>query len=225
VSKKKKGPEREIRPDLAASIQNGVAIDGAQIDPELAEGAILGNRAFASRLARTRSPLTLPFDVVRDTALPMIERATLALELRPRPAAVIERYVAILETSHLPDDQRQLLVAKLVSDQAVATGIADILERHFTGDDDDIRHALGASLDHVWDLLQHIDRPTSAASAGEQAEALIGVMAAELTPELGEYTDAVAASVSSFCRALFLAMYWDEDEEEELGGALPDLEA
>ncbi len=222
MAKKQKGPERE---KATAGVENSKS--GADLDPELVEVAMLGNQAFAARLGGGSSPETVSFDVVRDTAIPLIERAALALELRPEPGEVIDRYVEILEASHLPDDRRQLMVDKLRSDQAVAIGVAEALGHHFTGDAIEVRHALGGALDAVWAALhdgQGMAGESREGSASEAAGSLVGDLAAQLAPELGAYSESVSESVSSFCLALFLATYWDEEEEEEFGLELPSVD-
>jgi hypothetical protein len=209
VSKKKKGVE--YRP---VAHRDGV---GATTGSELLEHEKLGNQAFAARLGTSETESAVPFDVIRDSARPMVERALLAVEIRPMPPAVCARYVEILASSMLPAAQQQRLIDKLVGDQAVATGISDLLARHFEGEESEVRLALGSGLDAVLDALDSApERDTTGHSVGEQASTLIGDLAASEAPELATHAPSVSAAVTAVCRALFLATYWEEEEEEEL---------
>lgn len=220
MSKQKKGPGREAEHSSADQVSADLGLD-----PELAALELLGNQAFASQMTNEPAREAVPYDVIRDMALPLVERAGLALELRPEPKSTIERYVEILEASRLPDDQRTVLIDKLQADQVVATGISDLLGRHFGGDEIEVRRVLGTALDAVWDALKDgRGQIAGGRTATDQAGVLIGDLAAQMAPELGAHSDSVSESVSGFCRALFLAMYWDEEEEEDLEVGQPIVE-
>lgn len=218
MSKRKKAFDREVeRPGAGQALSEEV---GADLDHGL-----LGNQALAARLGEGPAPAPVAFDVIRDTALPMIERLGLATEIRPMSADRSARYVQILQASQLDEAQRAVLVDKLVSDQAVAVGIQGLLERNFQGDIESVRLALGGAVDAVIEALQESEpRNTGEGTVGDRAATLVGALSEEVAPELSAHAPSVSRSVASLCRALFLASYWDEEEEEALGALAPEID-
>ena len=197
----------------------------AYLTEELVEHGMLGNQALADRMGEPAAVAAVPFDVIRDTAIPMIERVGLAVEIRPMSPEVCTRYVEILEASNLPEGHRAVLVDKLFSDQAVATGISTLLARHFEGEEADVRLALGAAVDTIMDAIEVMDpRSTGEGPIADQAGALIGELASSQVPALATHTSSVSESVSGLCMALFLATFWEEEEEEEDLAPMPELD-
>jgi hypothetical protein len=221
VSKQKKGVERQR---LDSERDRG---PGERSTSELFDHDRLGNQALAARLGDAATESAVPFDVIRDSARPMLDRALLAVEIRPVDPSASARYLEILASSLLPEAHRQRLVDKLVGDQAVASGVSDLLARHFEGEEAEVRFALGSALDAVWDVLDGVEeRETAGNSVGEKASRLIGDLAESAAPELRTQAPSVSAAVTAFCRALFLATYWDEEEEEEdVQARVPELDS
>lgn len=195
----------------------------------------LGNQALQAQLASEgRGPV--PFDVVRDAAFPLVERAVLSLQLEPRGAAEVSRFVEILERSHLPEERRALLVDRIQTDQAVAEGIGAAVQRWFAADTAEVRAALEGTLDAVFDALHgHGDAASwtlpDGAVVSLAADALEGGVsgrAEALVRELADHTAiaelgaaegaSVGEAVRGFCADVQLALQWDEEEEEERDG-------
>lgn len=184
----------------------------------------LGNQAHQDRLSAADASL----EVVRDAASPLVERAILALQLEPRDAGEVERFVEIVERSRLGEERRDVLVDRLQTDRAAAEGIRDAVQRWFQADGPDVRESVVGALDLVLDSL-YDGAPAGAewaladgarvqltgealqGSLGSRAEALLRDVAAHVAPAV----DSVA--VQGFCRDVQLALLWDEEEEEELG--------
>src|SRR5687768_10626436 len=83
------GRDAERRPETALPEQEG-----------------LGNAAVQERISgRGADGGASDLDVVRDVAFPLVERAALALQLETRGAEQVERFLAILDRSHLPADR------------------------------------------------------------------------------------------------------------------------
>lgn len=218
---------------------------GAERDPELGldptvvqQGAV-GNQALQDKISGQErgTPQVSDPDLARDTAFPLVERALIALQMLPRPQADVDRFVQILERSHLPEERRALLVDKVRSDQAAALGAQRAVERAFGADGTALRSGLIDTLDAVWAGLQagraegaswvvpeRAPVPLgdvaadSEAATGVRAEALVRDLAAGMVaPELVGERDpgAVADAVQAFCRDAQVLILWDEEEEEE----------
>ena len=207
--------------------------DQASARAPSAEGA-LGNAALQDQLAGVDAQAGL--DVVRDVAFPMVERALLALQLEPRGSEV-DRFVEIVERSHLSEERRALLADRLRTDEAAALGVRDAMERWFGSDAPEVRDAVSDMLDAVWRGLEngfadeagarwqiddHEIALSEAAISGPVA-ARAEAMVADLAQTLA--TGAMAGerageAVRGFCRDVLLALVWDEEEEEESGEPL-----
>ncbi len=171
--------------------------------------------------------------VVIDTALPMVGRAAVALDVAT-PASGHPRLIEILQHSSL--ERRDELIDKLESDAANARGVRDVLTRVYGVDAEDpafceavaasvsrLERALttGAEVDGVFRSELGELRLSSAVTEGSvrsRAEALVSELASVLAdvPAPGRSPgDALCAVVL----ALQLAL-WDEEEEDFAGDDL-----
>lgn len=200
----------------------------------------LSNRAVAEQLAGLApEKRDVGLDTVRDVAFPLVERASLALHLEPRPAADVERFLAILERGHFDRAHKDALIDKVEGDQAAAVAVQEAVERSLGAIDEDVRTEIIGVLEQTWTALHEGspgesswiqgDRefPLSEAalqgSAGDRAGGLI----ADLVEHFGSDTlkqgleeRGSGASVARFCRSVVLAYFFDEEEEEEEHGVV-----
>lgn len=222
MAKQRKAPE-QAPPDQREAEKPGVSTG---LGPESAtpEHAGLGNAAIAARMAGAEVEQATPFDVVRDTALPMVGRAALALQVEPK-GALVERLVEIVVQSELPEDRKDAICERLRGDESVATGISEALTRWFGADGADVRQSVSADLSRIedaltdgrmesggWrtnDVLIAVSALAAEGSATSRAEALIA--------DLARATSATAGpeAMLGFCKDLHLALMWLDDEEEE----------
>lgn len=201
-----------------------------------------GNQAAFEWLSTgERAPAPAPLDIVREAACPLVERAILALQIEPRSDGDVARFVEIVKGSALPEEQRALLVDRLVTDQAAAQGIVDAFQRWFAEDSPDLRAHVVGTLDGVmaglqegterdaaWALpdgrLVSLGEATRDEGVSARADTLVRALAEQCSPpELGERLSLQGRStgdaIGGFCRDVQLALLWDdEEEEEELGG-------
>lgn len=194
-----------------------------------------GNQAAQEQLGGPVQVEPVSLDVVRDAAIPMVERAILALQITPRREAQVARFVEILQRSRLPEERKALLQDHLLTDQTAAQGIRDAVERWFAVDSEATRDALVGALDSVIDALAghagdggwvlpdgrtlSLGDEALTGSLSSRAEALVSELVEELGPGgLDGAGHGVGAAVRGFCRDVQLALLWDEEEEEE---ALP----
>ncbi len=219
MSKQRKSPEQ-------AAPEREVEKPGVGVGPESAtpEHAGLGNAAIQARMAGGSVEEATPFDVVRDTALPMVGRAALALEVEPK-GALVDRLVAIVEQSELPAERKDAICERLRGDETLATGISEALTRWFGSDGADVRSAVSADLSRIedaladgrmeaggWrtpDVLIAVSPAAFEGTAAARAEVLIADLARATSSTAGP--DAMLG----FCRDLHLALMWLEEEEEE----------
>ncbi len=206
-------------------------------ESELTEQQSLGNQAMQAQAAAEHAGATqteaVDLEAVRAEALPMVERAMIALYTEPRAPERVDKLVQVLEGSRLPADRKAVLVDKLVSEQDAALGVAGAAERWFGGADLDARTAALGSLDAVWDALSNgqpageawrtgdseVALSATTGSIGERADALMGDLAKDrVGEELGE-------AIQGFCREVYLIIAWHQDEEEEEEGFEPSPEA
>jgi hypothetical protein len=208
---------------------------------EIVPESAVGNAALQDRLAGGD---VADLGRVREVASPLVERAVLALQLVPRGSEQVQRFVDILARSHLPDERKELLSDRLRTDEAIALGVHEAIERWFSADTPEFRGALVEALDRVGSALQHGSGDTAAgkwrddvrdvplsggvltgAMAG-RAEALIADLAIGLIegPVAEGAKGGVGAAVRGFCSDVLLALVWDEEEEEEEWEAAPAVE-
>ena len=207
---------------------SGERAPAPEIDPLLVDQGALGNEALQERLAEPAKE-SVPLDVVRDVALPMVERAVLALELRA--AAGSDRFIEILEASHLPDDRKQLLIDRIQTDKAAVHSIDEAVARWFP---DATWGDVSKALDAVWTgLAQGVaagsgwqvgTRDVALSDAARdgavsvRAEALVGDVASAVVPAgpaRESATGGIGEAVRGLCRDVVLAFAFDEEEEEE----------
>lgn len=222
-----RGPERPESGERAPA-------SGPEIDPLLVEQGAIGNEALQTMLGTEHTPAEadVGLDVVRDVALPMVERAVLALELSTVAGGRPERFVEILEASHLPDDRKQVLIDKLHTDGAAAGAIDDAVARWFGPEaaPADVSRALdavwvglaeGAVSGAGWRVgTRDVDVSSDAkqGATGARAEALVADVAHAVVPAGAARDGAVGGigpAVQGLCRDLILAFAFDEEEEEE----------
>lgn len=220
MSKQRKTPEQ-------ASPEREAEKPGVGVGPESAtpEHAGLGNAAIQARLAGGAVEEVTPFDVVRDTALPMVGRAALALEVEPK-GALVDRLVEIVVQSDLPVDRKDAICERLRGDETLATGISEALTRWFGADGADVRAAVSADLGRIEQALMdgHMESGgwrTPEVLVAVSAAAFEGTAAARaevLITDLARATSSSAGpdAMLGFCRDLHLALMWLEDEEEDL---------
>jgi hypothetical protein len=207
-----------------------------EVDPLLAEQDARGNQALQAQLGgdQVAEPQQVGMDVVRDVAVPLVERAVLALELGPLEPGRHERFVEIVEGSRMPEDRRQILVDKLTTDQAAASAIEEAVGRWFGQDGPALRSDVSRVLDAVWTGLVQGRAVADGWRVGEQEvplseDAQQGAIAGRAEAMVADVADAVApsgparegargglgAAVRGLCRDVVLAFAFDEDEEEE----------
>lgn len=171
--------------------------------------------------------------VVIDTALPIVSRATLALEVEP-PQHGHGRLVEILRASGL--ERRDLLIDKIRADEAIVQGVSDVLVRVFGPEGPQSREAVAAALSRVERALASgneeggifrselgavvLTASAMEGSVGSRAEALIAELGTALS-DISAPDRTPGEALLAVCLGLQLALLWDEDEEEE---ALEDLE-
>jgi hypothetical protein len=174
-------------------------------------------------------------EVIRDVALPMVDRGALALQLSPPDPAKIDRLVDIVERSALPLDRKHELTSQLRNDEALSKGVQDAMLQWFNTDSQAFRGHLSDSLDAIafglgggsvdatgkgWALpdgtvvglsTSSLDGPVTG-----RAEALLGDLSGHLaTGPVAEQVGSDGAAIRGFCRHLYLAVFFDEEEEEE----------
>lgn len=218
-----------------------VVSEQPELDPSLLQQGSLGNQALQAQMAGEDGPVAASLDVVRDVALPKLDRATLALQFLPRPHEQVSRFVEILQRSALEGDRRQALVDKLLTDQAAAEGVSESIQRWLGSDQDAWRSQLLELLELTGEALQQgqaheggWELPTgevvalaeeAEASTADRAVALVGEVAASLaSPEIQQRLGDVSAAVRGYVSTVVLAILLDEEEEEEEEAAWPEVE-
>lgn len=231
--KRHHSPEEEVPRSAAERLLPSV-------DPTLSDQSSLGNQALQARhIAGGASPEHTP-DLVRDVAVPRLERSLVALQYAPRDAGQVERLVQIVASSHLPVERQIELEARLRDDAATASAISDAVSEHLGVDTEALRGGVVRLLDDVWSALESGTLESGAwelsgggsvalaegAGVAGRAEDLVASLADHLaTDELREALGGdVGASVRSFSQAVALAVALDdEEEEEEAWGVEPEL--
>ncbi len=220
MGKQKKGGHASDR-DSGADQGVGRA---PEVDPMLLEQGALGNQAVQAQLGgESAADGDVGLDVVRDVAVPLVDRASLALELGPVDPARHQRFVDILDGSKLPDDRRQVLLDKLSTDAAASGMVQDAVARWFGAFSPALRSDVSRVLDAVRDgLISGLSVPLSdgalAGSVAARASALVGDVAEVVAPPGPAREGArggVGAAVRGLCRDVVLAAAFDDEEEEE----------
>lgn len=163
-------------------------------------------------------------DGVRQAAIPLVERAHLAIQLHSRDADDVARLRDLVERSALPAERIAALTARLDEQQGLAGEIASAVERWFGADDAGVRAMLSDALGALA-LAVAEGTPTAdgwvvdgrtLAWTGDDASA----RAEALVPALGEQVAGLdardAERLGGFCREVQLLALFDEDEEEGL---------
>ena len=167
-----------------------------------------------ARMGGVVSDADVSVDVVRDLARPMAERALLALQIHPRQPAEVDRFVDILQRCTLAEEQRTVLIDKLISDQANATLIADATARMFPDLDQAGRNELIAALGRVHAALGQAVSQASG-TPQQQAESMLAE-AVDTHLESTSINEQVSGkAVVALSTQLLLALRWEEEEEEE----------
>lgn len=228
MSKQKRPPQR-THAERAKSTESAT-------EAELSEQSVLGNQAVQEQMGDLDvEGGAVDMEAVRAEALPMVERAMIALYTEPRAPERIEKLVQVLEASRLPADRKEVLVEKLVSEQEAAVAVASAAERWFGSADLDARTAALGAMDGLWDALEKgtpgegvwstasgdVALSAHTGGVGERAEQLMGDLArASAGAEVGE-------AIQGFSREVYLIVAWHQDEEEEEEAAdtvAPELE-
>ena len=158
----------------------------------LVEQAVLGNQAIAERVGRSGVDSSSDQELVLSEATDRIQRAVDALYAEPRPQAVVEKYLRVINNSRLPSDRKIVLTEKLTSDQEAARSAQEATKRWF-GD-------ATTGLD-VFDRVQQNLSQTQSGTVEQRIE--------EAGQELGR-------AAVGFCREVYLILAFQEEEEEEL---------
>ncbi|MBN2797658.1 MAG: hypothetical protein JXX28_00780 [Deltaproteobacteria bacterium] len=223
VSQSQREPVREVREQRSAT----------SLDPSLLEQSARGNQALQAQLGGEQRLGEAGLELVRDVALPQVERTFLALQILPRAPDQVDRFVDILAHSTLDGPLREELIEKLQTDQSAALQVSAAMREVMGTDSEADRSRLIALLDAVWSglsagslgadgwRLPAGDRvPLSGhdEAVGARAEALIAALADHLAPEAlrqelqGRGPGEVVVSLG---RSVGLALALDEEEEEE----------
>lgn len=198
-----------------------------QADPSLVQQDALGNQALQASIDGPDVEAEVGLDVVRDTAIPMVDHALLALQLLAPRDVSHERLVEILERSSLPG--REGLIARLDETRSQIDAVREAVERLF-GDAGAAEAALDATLRGLeggsaagadWQTdagAVALSGGVLAGSVSDRAEALVSDLAQHLAPPASREASggSPGRAASELCRALFLAVAFDEEEEEEL---------
>ncbi len=187
------------RPEHAAP-ERATEAGGKDVSPELSADS---NAAAQLQVGQP------DWAAVREVAAPMVQRTLLALELQPRETQ-LDRFVAILERSKLPEDRKEWLIDRLRTDESTAHQVRDSVERWFHQDNEATRQQVGDVLAAVSGALFDPDTVVSASPGTAQARAEAAI--AELSAAQGASGEAILG----LCRDLHLALWWEEEEEEEM---------
>ena len=212
-------------------VQQGAG--GAEFDSELA----LGNAAFQQQMGDDAIRRDLaPLEVVGEVAAPMVERTMWALQLSLPDGDLLERQLAILQRSSLPQAQTAQLMDNLRSDHLLAQSVKDAVEQCVGSDSGDTRGALWDALERVHGGLQHggptsdelgwnlndgskvdvtADGQSTQGRAGQLVAQLAEASAGDRLREMTEEKGGAGAAIRNLCTALHLAIWFDEEEEEE----------
>jgi len=230
---KQKKPARtpeQVTPDQETTRQSEAGVSVPEQDE-------LGNQALQAQMSGEGSDEVVAFDVVRDVAFQMVERAILALQLGPPEHVRMDRFQEILARSHLPEDRKQVLMDRLQAGRAGAAGVGEAVSRWFDGDSEEVRDALGAALDAVSHGLEEGTEVGGAWQVGEAAVSLsdaakegpvnarAGALVSDLAdgvaspgPARAKESESFGVALRGFCRDVYLAIVFDEEEEEEEWG-------
>lgn len=221
MSKQKRPPKR--------SPADKARVPATGKEATVTEQSSLGNQAMQSKIGSVEVQVPISdWAAVRDEALPVVERAMIALYTEPRAPDRVAKFISVLESSRLPDARKATLIERLVSDQEAAVAVASAAERWFGEAGLEARTGALAAMDGLWAALEQgaseAQHPLteSTGSLGERADQLLSDLArASAGEEMGE-------AIAGFCREVYLIVAWhheEEEEEEELGGdGAPEVE-
>jgi hypothetical protein len=193
----------------------------------------LSNAAAQRQLAPVRADAE-DLQLVRETALPTVEQALLAVQIAPRSTELTDKLLKTLEGSGLSEKRQVRLTQRLQEDQSIADLVARTVETSFGEDSPELREELWRALDRSWTALIG-NEPSGEWSAelgaalgagraegalSDRAIAMIGDLSAHFTDGSAAVSSEalagdVSASVQQFCRSIALLLYWEEEEEEE----------
>lgn len=227
MASKKRAPvqDKEQRKDLHQQLESGQ-------DSELG----VSNAAAQRQLAPVRADAE-DQQLVRETALPTVEQALLAVQISPRSGEMTEKLMETLERSRLTEERRLSLMQRLQEDQSMADLVGRTLEASFGVDSPELRAELWRTLDHSWGALVANENSggwtseIEAALGAERSEGALAERALTMIGDLSAYfsdntmaaespSGDVSASVQQFCRSIALLSFWEEEEEEEELGLL-----
>jgi hypothetical protein len=162
----------------------------------------------------------------RDTAFPLVETASFALQVPPIAPAIAQRWIDIVERSQIGEAQRARLVERLMSDRVVSDAIGSAMRELFGGDSAALREQVSEALNHVWQGL------ASGASNGEEWSLPDGASVAvarggaeSLIEALADHHGASGAAIRTFCVRVAPLTLFEEEEEDSWGVGTNDLDA
>jgi hypothetical protein len=201
-----------------------------------------GNEALQQQLAPQRA-VAQDLQLVRETALPTVEQALLAVQIAPRSADTTQKMLDTVEGSRLSEARRDALMERLQEDQTIADLIGQALEGAFGADTPELRSALWGCMDKSWsalisegasgdwsaDLESSLNESSSSGSLSDRAVSMIGDLSSHFADEtLAEQSpsEGISSAVQQFCRSIALLLFWEEEEEEEegFGVGIPEME-
>ena len=184
------------------------------VDPTLLDQEVIGNAALQSQVEGGVVAEPIDFDVVRDAALPLVERSALALEMDGLEADKFTRLQQVVTDSLLPDDRKAAMLERLGAHQEMASTVSDALVQVFGNDSEATRAAVADTLQAV---SNHLRSSEGLDVAGESVSARAGALAQDVantvsSPELGTQA---GDAIRRFCRTVSLSILFDDEEEEE----------
>lgn len=219
--------EQSSAPELAEqqSLGNQAALQGAEL-----EGGLLGEAGA-----------DLGVDFVRDAAFSLVGRGVLALQLFPTPSGQLERFLDIIERSHLPGDRKEALTERLHADQQAGDIVQGAVSELVGQDGPEARAQLNQQLELIWTELQQgelgattwtradgaevvLSPETAAGPVEGRAPALVADLARAIGMTVAPTHSDAGTAVQAFCSAVHLALVFDEEEEEDFTDDGPEFE-
>ena len=185
--------------------------------------------------------------ILRDVALPMLEHTMLALQITEPDQVALGRFREILQRSELGRDSVAELSAILDLKQAAAITVQRAMEECFGQDSEIVRGEIWTSLRDSWEALSTGDVSEDkghwvvseeqrialtsledSASTTDRAYCLLRDLTTQFTSsairEKASAQDTESAPVHQLVRRLYLAVAFDEEEEEEVVAGFPELD-
>lgn len=204
----------------------------------------LGNEGYQHSIAGGRHGVGL--EVVSATASPIVQHTMMALQLMMPETERTGRLRTILHESDLAPELKIQLSATLALKESQANTVHKAMVETLGADSEVLRGEVWACLYQCWHTLQdgakeqrsdafvtangeevELTPSSEGATLTERAHDLVGDIAGHLAGEsLSSMTDkdgGASLAVRSLCRALYLAVNFDEEEEEEEWAA-PEME-